>query len=103
MRLAVLTCLARMLEIKCAGLEEEGTGPLEQDQAILEAAKNPEGQPSPASRGQLPLHVYYTECLLAIRQRFVSVRLSCTIGVMLLIVLHDRQRVTSRGPWIHMV
>lgn len=44
MKLAVLTCLARMLEIKSAELEgEEGTGPLESDQQILDAAKSLEG------------------------------------------------------------
>ena len=48
MKLAVLTCLARMLEIKSAELEgEDGTGSLERDQKILEAAKSLEGQPSP--------------------------------------------------------
>lgn len=47
MRLAVLTCLARMLEIKCDELEgEEGTGPMERDQQILEAMKSLGGQPS---------------------------------------------------------
>jgi hypothetical protein len=47
MKLAVLTCLARMLEIKCDGLEgEEGTGPLEKDQQILEAAKQSDGETS---------------------------------------------------------
>ena len=47
-KLAVLTCLARMLEIKVAELEGEGgTGPLERDERILEAAEGPEGQLSP--------------------------------------------------------
>lgn len=47
MRLAMLTCLARMLEIKCKELEgEEGTGPLERDQHILEAAKQSDGESS---------------------------------------------------------
>ena len=47
MRLAVLTCLARMLEIKCEELEgEEGTGSLERDQHILEAAKQSDGESS---------------------------------------------------------
>jgi len=46
MKLAVLTCLARMLEIKCDELEGEGgTGPMETDQQILEAAKSLGGQP----------------------------------------------------------
>ncbi len=46
MKLAVLTCLARMLEIKCDELEGEGgTGPMERDQQILEAAKSLGGQP----------------------------------------------------------
>lgn len=44
MKLATLTCLARVLEIKCDELEgEEGTGPLERDQQILEAATHSEG------------------------------------------------------------
>ena len=44
MKLAVLTCLARMLEIRSAELEgEEGTGPLERDQQMLDAATSVEG------------------------------------------------------------
>ena len=68
MKLAVLTCLARMLEIKLADLEgEKWTGPLERDQDVLEAAKGPEGQPSRASRKWLLLYVYHTWRLSAVR------------------------------------
>ena len=64
MKLAVLTCLARMLEIKSAELEgDEGSGPLERDQKILEAAKDPEGQPSPVIQEAACMLLPYRTCM----------------------------------------
>ncbi len=64
MKLAVLTLLARMLEIKSAELEGgEGTGPLERDQQILEAARDPEGQPAPVLHEAACLCVPYRTCM----------------------------------------
>lgn len=54
MKLAMLTCVTRLLEAKCEELEEEGaTGRLERDQQLLEAAHQSEG--SPTSQHMLPL------------------------------------------------
>ena len=54
MKLAMLTCATRLLEAKCQELEGEGgTGQLERDQQILEAAEQSEGLPS--SQHMLPL------------------------------------------------
>ena len=47
MKLAMLTCVTRLLEAKCEELEGEGgTGRLERDQQLLEAAHQSEGLPS---------------------------------------------------------
>ena len=47
MKLAMLTCMTRLLEAKCEELEGEGgTGRLERDQQLLEAAHQSEGLPS---------------------------------------------------------
>ncbi|CAK0754341.1 hypothetical protein CVIRNUC_002290 [Coccomyxa viridis] len=49
MKLAMLTCVTRLLEAKCEELEEEGaTGRLERDQQLLEAAHQSEGEGLPA-------------------------------------------------------
>ena len=54
MKLAMLTCMTRLLEAKCEELEGEGgTGRLERDQQLLEAAHQSEGMPS--SWHMLPL------------------------------------------------
>ena len=54
MKLAMLTCMTRLLEAKCEELEGEGgTGRLERDQQLLEAAHQAEGMPF--SQHMLPL------------------------------------------------
>ena len=54
MKLAMLTCLTGLLEAKCQELEGEGgTGRLERDQQLLEAAEKSGGVPS--SQHMLPL------------------------------------------------
>jgi hypothetical protein len=52
LRLAILTTLVRLLEIKAAELEspETGTGPLEGDVHILEASTAQGARPSPCMR-----------------------------------------------------